>query len=733
MRGHGSEPGSTERAGPSQRAGPAPGSPGKPAATHPGEPGGPPGSSTPRTAQTGPVQPTGEARVALRPVAGAEITGGFWHARRAVNASVSIPEGAGQLETAGNLHNLRLAAGTADGGYRGDLPFLDSDVHKWLEASAWQLAGSPAELAARRDDMIALLAAAQQPDGYLQSYFQVVRRDERFADLQWGHELYCAGHLIQAAVADARCTGRDGLLRIARRFADLIDASLGPGGADGVGGHPEIETALVELYRCTGERRYLELASHFIDQRGRGLLGDGRFGRDYWQDRVPLRDATAVAGHAVRQFYLLAGAADVYAETGDERLLAAVVRLWEDAAATRTYLTGGTGSHHTDESFGDPYELPPERAYCETCAAIASVMLSWRLLLITGEARYADLMERTLYNGVLPGVSPDGRGYLYVNPLQVRAGPAGPPGDPDDRDSERPRARPAAGGRDQSAGRKPWFRCACCPPNIMRLLASLQHYLAATSGDALWVCHYASGSLSSITAGQRVRADIVTGYPWQGRVTVTIAETDGAPWTLALRVPGWSAGARLAVNAEPADAQAVDGWVRLTRTWRTGDTVTLELTMTPRLTEGHPRADAVRGCVAIERGPLVYCLEQVDQPAGARLDDVAVDSGAALHDRERPGLLGDPGPLSDVVTVTADGHLRQPAEPDGDGAPAGPDGNRASADADGSGAAWWPYRAAGATSAGRWQPVTLTAVPYFAWANRGPGSMRVWIPSRGTR
>ena len=743
MSGRGNEPVRTEKAGPRQGAGPAP------------------ASSTPSTgagAQLGPVQPTGEARVALRPVAGAEITGGFWHARRVINATVSIPEGAERLEAAGNLHNLRLAAGTAEGGYRGDLPFLDSDVHKWLEASAWQLAGGEtgaaagrpangpagdgpprdgppgdgpagdgrardvrrdeadrAKLAARREDMIALLAAAQQGDGYLQSYFQVVRRDERFADLQWGHELYCAGHLIQAAVADARSTGRDGLLQIARRFADLIDGSLGPGGADGVDGHPEIEMALVELYRCTGERRYLDLASHFINQRGHGLLGDGRFGRDYWQDRVPLRDAAAVAGHAVRQFYLLAGAADVYAETGDERLLSAVVRLWEDASATRTYLTGGTGSHHTDESFGDPYELPPERAYCETCAAIASVMLSWRLLLITGEARYADLMERTLYNGVLPGVSPDGRGYLYVNPLQVRAGSPGAPSDPGDHHGGRPRARPAAGGRDQSAGRKPWFRCACCPPNIMRLFASLQHYLAAASPDALWVCHYASGSLSSITAGQRVRVDLVTGYPWQGRVTLTIADTGAAPWTLTLRVPGWSAGARLAVNAEPADARAADGWVRLTRTWQAGDTVTLDLTMTPRLTAGHPRADAIRGCVAIERGPLVYCLEQVDQPTGARIDDVAIDGGAALRDRERPGLLGDPGPLSDVVTVTVDGHLRQPAEPEG------------------SGAGWWPYRPAREASADGWQPVTLTAIPYFAWANRGPGAMRVWIPRRDPR
>ncbi|HZC39856.1 MAG TPA: beta-L-arabinofuranosidase domain-containing protein, partial [Streptosporangiaceae bacterium] len=436
----------------------------------------------------GPVQLGEHARAALRPAAEAEITGGFWQDRRQVNAETSIPAGADWLETAGNLANLRLAAGQADGSYQGDLPFLDSDVYKWLEAVSWLLASDVAGpavtggLAARRDDIIALLGAAQRDDGYLQSWFQVARPAEPYTNLPWGHELYCAGHLIQAAVAHARATGRTDLLGIARRFADHIDAALGPGGRPGVDGHPEIETALTELYRHTGEQRYLRLASHLLGQRGRGLLPDGRFGREYWQDHVPVREARAVAGHAVRQLYLLAGAADVYAETGDEELLPAVVRLWEDMAATRAYLTGGVGAHHTDESFGDPYELPPERAYCETCAAIASIMASWRLLLITGQARYADLLERTLYNGFLAGVSLDGLGYLYVNPLQVRAGSAG-----------------AAG--DQSAGRKPWMRCACCPPNIMRLIASLPHYLAAAGPDGLWLSQYATGSFAAEVAG----------------------------------------------------------------------------------------------------------------------------------------------------------------------------------------------------------------------------------------
>ncbi|MGE5134171.1 MAG: glycoside hydrolase family 127 protein [Gemmatimonadota bacterium] len=638
----------------------------------------------------GPVQLGAQAHAALRPVPDATITGGFWARRRQVNAAVSIPAGAGFLESAGNLGNLRLAAGLADGQYRGDLPFLDSDVYKWLEAAAWLLADGEAgagggDIAARRDEIIALLGGAQRPDGYLQSWFQVARPQPPYTDLQWGHELYCAGHLIQAAVAHARGTGRDDLLRIACRLADHIDAALGPGGRAGVDGHPEIETALTELYRCTGEPRYLRLAGHLLDQRGRGLLGDGRFGRAYWQDHTPLRQADAVAGHAVRQLYLLAGAADVYLENGDPDLLAAVVRLWEDMAGSRAYLTGGVGSHHTDESFGDPYELPPERAYCETCAAIASIMASWRLLLITGEARYADLAERTLYNGFLAGVSLDGRGYLYVNPLQVRAGSAG-----------------AAG--DQKAQRRPWFRCACCPPNIMRLLASLQHYLAAAGPDGLWLCQYATGTFAA-AAGE---VEVTTGYPWQGRVTVRVTASGPQPWSLHLRIPGWCAGPRIMVNGQPSPARPADGWARLQRQWEPGDVVELGLPIPARLTAGHPRADAVRGCVAIERGPLVYCLEQADQPAWARLDDVAISPGAPLDAAERPGLLGG------VTTVTVPGHRRQP----------GPGGN---------GAGWWPYRPAGQQDGDRWEETTLTAIPYFAWANREPGAMRVWIAVRGPR
>jgi hypothetical protein len=369
--------------------------------------------------------------------------------------------------------------------------------------------------------------------------------------------------------------------------------------------------------------------------------------------------------------------------------------------ATRTYLTGGVGSHHTDEAFGDPYELPNERAYCETCAAIASVMLCWRLLLITGEARYADLMERTLYNAFLPGISIDGLGYLYVNPLQVREDSPGAADDPNYHyaSPEQVRAGYAGGAGDQSAGRKPWFRCACCPPNIMRLFASLQHYLAAATAEGLWLCHYATGEVTADLSGQPAVVRVSTGYPWHGEVAVEVTAAGGAPWTLHLRVPAWCDKPVLTVNGERADAQQEDGWLRVTRPWQAGDTAVLELPMAPRLTAGHPRADAVRGCLAVERGPLVYCLEQGDLPAGVRMDDVAVDPGAQLRASEQPDLLGG------VTTVTIPGFLRQ--DDGGDG--------------------WWPYQSPD-PGGQRWQPLELTAVPYLAWANRGPGAMRVWLP-----
>ncbi|MET7475561.1 beta-L-arabinofuranosidase domain-containing protein [Streptomyces sp. NPDC005648] len=638
----------------------------------------------PRTHAT-PPSPTGPVRLGpgshsvLRPGA-AEVTDGFWQSRREVNARTSIPQGPELLESAGNLHNLRLAAGSAEGAFQGAYPFVDTDVYKWLEAAAWQLGQGPsAELEADVDRIVSLVIDAQQPDGYLNTWFQLVKGGERYQDLRWGHELYCAGHLIQAAVAHHRATGRTQLLDVAVKFADHIDSVFGPPDSgkeiDGIDGHPEVETALVELYRETGERRYLDLAGYFVDRHGHGLLG----GEAYCQDRVPVREATHVEGHAVRQLYLLAGVTDLAAETGEAELRAAAERLWQAMTTTKTHLTGGLGAHHEEEDFGDPYELPNERAYCETCAAIASIQWSWRMALLTGEARYSDLIERTLFNGFLAGVSLDGEQWLYVNPLQVRDGHTDP-------------------GGDQSARRTRWFRCACCPPNVMRLLAGLEHYLATGDDDGLQIHQYVTGRYSCGPFAVRAETD----YPWHGTIALTVEETPAnRPWTLSLRIPNWCRDFRVRCGEETYDAAVDDGWLRLERSWAPGDRVVLELAMEPRLTAADPRVDAVRGCVAIERGPLVHCLEQIDHPGGG-LDDIVLDTTRPLAVKHRPDLLGG------VTTVVAAGRRRR--VPD---------------------RGWWPYASADTVAAPEQdgEPVELTAVPYYAWANREDGSMRVWLPT----
>ncbi|MEV7808584.1 beta-L-arabinofuranosidase domain-containing protein [Microbispora sp. NPDC088329] len=630
----------------------------------------------------GPVAPTPAALSALRPLGlgrvrlGEEGLLGRWRRR---NAEDTLPHCVDNLHGSGNIGNLRTAAGESEGEFAG-MWFADSDVHKTLEAAAWQLAASPEDAGLRSfvDDTTALLARAQQADGYLNSYFTVVAPQDRWAKPDWSHELYCAGHLIQAAVAAGRTGASDALVTLARRFADLLVERFGPDGVEEVCGHPEIETALAELYRLTGHRPYLDLARRFLDLRGRGLLGHGRFGPRYYQDHQPVREVREVTGHAVRQLYLLAGMVDVAVETGDLSLLNAAERLWEDAVHRRTYVTGAHGSRHRDEAYGDPYELPPDRAYGETCAAIASFQWNWRLLLATGRARYADEMERVLYNAFAAAVSSDGRHFFYSNPLQVRTGHA-------------------SAGEEAAARRLPWYSCACCPPNIARLMASLPGYLATADDDGLWIHLYGDASFDA-PGGRRV--EMRTAYPWQGRIELEIAEAGtGQPWTLALRVPGWCDAYTVSIGGEPVRAAARDGYVRLTRAWTPGTTVVLDLGMPVRQVTAHPRVDAARGCVALARGPLVYCLEQADLPHGTVLEDVRLDPGAPVTPDHREDLPDIP------VVLTATGLV---------------------ADAGGS------LYTAGARRERTGTPLTLTAVPYFLWGNRSEGPMRVWIPVAAT-
>jgi len=615
------------------------------------------------------VIPTAGTTV-MTPLSAADVTftGGFWADRTATNRAATIPAGFRQLQAAGTLHNFELAATRARSGYRAigimfdrPFPFLDSDVYKWLEAAGWELGRAPDDaIRAMADEAIGLVEAAQEPDGYLNTFVQVLAPGTRYQDLQWGHELYCVGHLIQAAVAWHRALGDDRLLLVAERAAGSVGRELGPGGRVGIDGHPEIEMALVELFRVTGDRRHLDLAAAFVERRGHGLLGSGRFGRGYWQDHLPVRDAPEAVGHAVRQLYLDAGAVDVAVETGDRALLDAVLRRWRDMVATRTYLTGALGSRHKDEAFGDPFELPPDRAYAETCAAIASAMLAWRLLLATGEPDCADLLERTAYNAILPALSADGTAFFYVNPLQRR--------------THRAWAEPGEGAR------KPWYACACCPPNLMRFVSGWQQTIATTDPEGVQVHQYAA---ADVVAGD-IRLAIETDYPWDGRVAVRIIATPDRPWRLSLRIPGWCRAASVAAGGAPSEAvPGGDRSVRLARRWRAGETVLLDLAMPPRVTEADPRVDAIRGSVALERGPLVYALETADLPGGLRLEDVTLPRDASVSTIARPDL----GPAVVGLATT------------------------------------WPT-AAGATPVG--------AIPYLAWGNRGDGGMRVWIPVEAT-
>jgi uncharacterized protein len=617
------------------------------------------------------VAPTASARVRLRPLdpTGVRILDGLLGDRQRVNREVTLFRGVEELERAGTLENLRLAAGRATGSRRG-MVFSDSDVYKWLEAVAWEIGREPSpELEALARETIELVAAAQEPDGYLNSYAQV-DPSWRFTDLEMGHELYCAGHLIQAGIASVRATGDVSLLTVARRFADLIDEVFGDGSRAETDGHPEVEVALVELYRQTGERRYLTLADTLTSRRGFGMFAGGRFDLSYYQDAEPVREARSIVGHAVRALYLAAGVTDLYAETGDEALLASMLRQWDDLASTKTYLTGGIGSRHYDEAIGDPYELPPDRAYCETCAAIASIMWNWRLLLVTGESRFADLLERTLYNGFLSGFSLDGGSFFYSNPLQSRNG-------------ER---------------RHRWNPVACCPPNIMRLLASLHHYLATTSDSGVQLHQYATSTIRAVVpVVGPIELAVETGYPWSGSVTVEVVDCGDAEWTLSLRVPAWARGA--VVDGQPV----APGYAELTRRWRPGDRVVLELDVSPRLTAPNPHIDAIRGCLALERGPVVYCFEAGDLPAGADLADVALQREA------EPADSGPLAPLGGVPAVSVAGVIR---------------------DLD----AWRQIEYVDVRELpvdGVAAPARLLAVPYFAWANRGDGGMRVWLPSSG--
>ncbi|WP_203580065.1 glycoside hydrolase family 127 protein [Microbacterium hibisci] len=639
---------------------------------------------------TTPQAPVAPAHGRLRPLGqdAVRITGGFWGDRQAVNAAGTLQHIGSRLESEGWLPNFDLAvAGTLPAGRRGR-EFSDSEVYKYLEALAWEIGRSDdAALEERFRAVVARVAAAQEPDGYLNTMFGRPGQGARWSDLEWGHELYCLGHLFQAAVARARTRpdADDGLLEIARRAADLVCREFGADGRDGICGHAEIEVGLAELARATGDDRYLEQARLFIERHGRGTLRDIEWGRKYFQDDLPVRDAEVLRGHAVRANYLSAGATDVAVDTGDTELLDALRRQWDRTVARRTYVTGGQGSHHQDEAFGEDWELPADRAYSETCASVGSIMFSWRLLLAGGDPRHADLIERTLYNVVATSPAPDGRAFFYANTLHQRV-----PGVLADPDTTSPRA--------SSSLRAPWFEVSCCPPNVARTLASLDAYVATADAEGVQLHQYAPAIVrTTLDDGRRVAFDVETDYPVSGLIRV-ISRADAAtdaPWTLTLRVPAWAEGARVQVvtadGAVAEDREATTGSVEVRRAFRAGDVVELDLPMAPRLNAPDERIDAVRGCLVVERGPEVFALESVDLGATGVDDVAAVALAPAAVPVERDGRV-----WIEVVPLTADG-------------------------------GGWPYTAPGGALEAA-ASVQVPLVPYHEWAERGPSTMRVWIP-----
>jgi len=615
------------------------------------------------------VDTTASPHARLRPVplGAVRLSDAFWEPRRRINREVTLASQYRRCEATGRIDNFRRAAGKIQRPFQGRY-YNDSDVYKWLEACAFALADGPdPEVERMMEAVVREIADAQEPDGYLNTYFTFELAAERFSNLKDKHELYCAGHLIQAAVAHHRATGRATLLDVAVRYADHLCAVFGPDGRVGTCGHQEIELALVELYRHTRERRYLEQARLFIDRRGQQPPVIG--GSPYHQDHTPFRELSEVVGHAVRMVYYCCGAADVVLESDESEYRAALERLWSSMVHRRMYVTGGIGSRYEGEAFGEDYELPNDRAYAESCAAIGSAMWNWRMLQLTGEARFADVLENALYNGMLPGLSLDGEQYFYQNPLS---------------DTGKHR-------------RTPWFECSCCPPNIARVLASLPAYFYSTSESGLWLHLYGESRVEARVGDDVIALRQSTRYPWDGDVLLTVEQAPDAARSLFLRIPGWSSGALLSVNGEAVHLAAGPGeYAEVRRPWRAGDEVRLHLPMPVVHVTCHPHVISNAGRVALRRGPLIYCVEQVDVAADPR--DLLLAPDATLTATWEPNLLGG------VVTLHGIAQVQPPAVE-------------------------WTQALYACEPASRptATPVELIAVPYYAWANRTPGGMAVWL------
>lgn len=649
--------------------------------------------SSPTDPMSHPANPAGfQDRDLFIPVPFTQVTieDAFWAPKLQVNRERTIPHIYQQCLQTGRIDAFRpdwqpgpeITAREPWGGT--PVIFWDSDIAKWLEAASYSLATHfDPQLDTLVDEVIHIVAQAQHADGYLNTWFTTVDPQNRWKNLRDWHELYCAGHLIEAGVAHYEATGKRTLLDVVCRYTDYIGSLFGPepGQKRGYPGHPEIELALVKLYRATGERRYLELSRYFVDERGQQPHYFDQESRErdddpakFWfktyeynQSHLPVREQREVVGHAVRAVYLYSGMMGLAREYGDASLHEACEHLWRNLTTKRMYVTGGIGTSGQNEGFTGDYDLPNESAYAETCAAIGLIFWAQRLLQLDCNRRYADILELALYNSVLSAISSDGQAFFYENPL-------------------------ASNGHHH---RQPWFDCPCCPPNLARLLSSLGGYIYAQSETDAVVHLFIQGMGRLSVGGQTVTLRQKTNYPWQGTVTIEVAPEQPFTFGLRLRIPGWCRSAGMQVNGEKIDlaSRLEQGYARIERLWQPGDVVTLNLPMPIERLSAHPDIQADQGCVALQRGPLMYCLEQCDQ--AEPLHRLVLPSTAALTDQVEPDLLGGivvlRGTAAALDVTDWEDTLYQPHSP-------------------------------------TTQTTSITAIPYYAWGNREVGPMRVWIP-----
>jgi DUF1680 family protein len=597
----------------------------------------------------------------------------FWTPLRQGNVERGIPRLHGLLEQHGHMDNFRrLKAGgvRAPALQRQGPLFTDSDLYKWIEAAGYALQTEDRpELRALADADIADIAAAQEPSGYLNTFYIEQQEPERYQHLEHSHEMYCA-------VAYARATGDDTLLQVACRVADHLDSVFGPGKNETTDGHPEIELALIELYRHTREQRYLDLAA-FLLSRPQSL-----------QNLLPIAERESLIGHCVRSSYICCGGADLVMETGDPKMLANLESLWQDLVRGKIYVNGGVGARYEGEAFGEPYELPNARAYAETCAQIGHFMWAFRMLLLTGKCQYAEAMEWILYNGLRSGVNLAGDEYFYMNPLS----------------HDGSEAVPATGHRVPPMVRSAWHGCTCCPPNVQRLLASLPGYFLTVAERELHVHLYdALEAEVEVPGVGPVRLEIQTRYPWESGVVIKVEPGEAAEFALHLRIPQWADGAAAFVSGGGAEPGVPGEYLVLERRWQSGDTVELYLPMALEALEAHPRVTENRGAVALRRGPLVYCVESVDHRAEVASLAAPVAPGDGLPTTWeavwREDLLGG------IMTIEGPGASALPTDQP-------------------------LYAAAAQGYKVSHVPEHITAIPYYAWANRGPAAMRVWLAKR---